>query len=243
MIRIKMLKHKNQDVYEIDNRKEGRKFFEDISKDGLILDPIEVYKGTSIIKGEASEENDMLQFGFTLSDSSVDRDDERILVKGWDLKDFKKNPVLLWSHDHSRPAIGYMKDMKKVDVLSGTAVFVPKSVDHFGWSIGQKLDLGILSSGSVGFWPLEYKFIDEQDDPAWLEFQKQALLEFSICNVPSNPNAHVSREIEDGLVKMFEDMEKGFDTRLKSLEDMFNEAANQAAATSALDSFFEKVDS
>ncbi len=43
------------------------------------------------------------------STNSVDRHGEIVDNNGWDLKAFKKNPVILWGHDHNEPAIGVSK--------------------------------------------------------------------------------------------------------------------------------------
>ena len=43
---------------------------------------------------------------FTGSDETIDRDGEIIKVDGWQLANYKKNPVILWGHNHSIPAIG-----------------------------------------------------------------------------------------------------------------------------------------
>src|SRR5688572_32466802 len=40
------------------------------------------------------------------SDESTDAMGDVIRVKGWDLKRFKLNPVLLWAHDDSLPPVG-----------------------------------------------------------------------------------------------------------------------------------------
>ena len=38
------------------------------------------------------------------STNSVDRHGEIVDNNGWDLKSFKKNPVILWGHDHDERA-------------------------------------------------------------------------------------------------------------------------------------------
>jgi hypothetical protein len=191
MITVKMLAHKNQDVYSISSREEGRRFFQDISKDGTIVDPISVEKGFLIDSKSEDGEDDIVKVSMIMSDPYTDRDYERFKMDGWELNEFMRNPVLLWSHDRSRPAIGYMENVQGGKELSGVAVFSDKTIDHFGWSIGQKLRKGILRAGSVGALPLEWQFIDDPNDDAWLEFTKQTLVEFSICNVPANPRALV----------------------------------------------------
>jgi len=218
MITVKLLGHKDQVQYDITSRAEGIKLFKDISTDGEIMDPVEVYKGLIIAPGKTvtKEDTDIIEIPFVMSDGGLDRDDERILIAGWDLKNYKLNPVLQWAHDGKRPAIGNMKSITTKDNLAGIAVFAPKSVDHFAWSIGMKVSLGIISAGSVGFFPKKYAFIDDKNDPAWLEFQEQELLEFSICNVPSNPRALINQSVIDTNGKSMQEMAD----RLTGLEEM-----------------------
>jgi hypothetical protein len=40
---------------------------------------------------------------FVLSDQSADRYDDIILADGWDLANFKRNPITLFNHDANFP--------------------------------------------------------------------------------------------------------------------------------------------
>lgn len=222
MLTVKMLRHKENNLFEINGREEGHKFFQDVSKDGRIVDPIFLFKSVSIEK-EIDETDDATKINMILSTESVDRDQERVLTKGWVLKNYMKNPVVLWSHDRMRPAIGKMVSLDKADKLKGTVQFVDKTVDHFGWSIGEKMKQGILSAGSVGFMPIEYKFIEDPKDEAYLEFMKQELYEFSIANVPANQEALAIGEAKDFLGKKMDEYEalfKSMSDRVVSIEDL-----------------------
>ncbi len=75
--------------------------------------------------------------------------------------------------------------------LHGVVVFNDKEYDAFGWSIGQRVMVGVIRAGSVGFRVLEIEIPSKEDskDGTSLIFRKQELLEFSICNVPANPYA------------------------------------------------------
>lgn len=129
---------------------------------------------------------------WTFSSFDVDRCLERVDPDGWELENYKMNPVVLWAHDATIPAIGYAEDVNKGEDLSGTVVFNGKEFDEFGWSIGQRVKYGSIRSGSVGFLVKEIEFVDHREKPeekADLIFRKQELLEFSICNVPANPLA------------------------------------------------------
>ncbi len=156
--------------------------------EGTVTEDCMLYKDADI------EVNTDKSVTFVMSDDSLDRDFERFDTAGWDLKAFKKNPVLLWSHDRKIPAIGLMEKVRIKDTrLIGNPVF--DEDDTLAMQIEGKVQKRILRSGSVGFFPTKIEFIDDDKDPCTLIYKKQELREFSICNVPANPNAVI---IEDG---------------------------------------------
>ena len=130
---------------------------------------------------------------FVMSDDSLDRDFERFDTAGWDLKTYKKNPVLLWSHNRDIPAIGVMEKTRiKDNRLIGNPVF--DMDDGLAVQVAGKVQKKILRAGSVGFFPSKIEINDDEKDPCKLTYLKQELREFSICNVPANPNATVIDE-------------------------------------------------
>jgi HK97 family phage prohead protease len=138
-----------------------------------------------------------------LSDFTLDRDNERIDPDGWDTKRFKQNPIMLWGHDSSRPAIGKVDGIRKQDgALVGKPDF--DMDDEFAANIARKVDKGILTKGSVGFRSLKVEIVEADDkEKADLIHRKQELYEFSIVNIPSNPNAGVrsmETEMRDGTL-------------------------------------------
>ena len=134
---------------------------------------------------------------WVLSDYSVDRDKERMDPHGWNLKEFKKNPVVLWSHDHFRPAIGKVISPRvKGEQLIGDVVFSSAEVDAFAGMIEAKIREGIISTGSVGFKSNKIEIVDDKNEDATLIHRKQTLYEFSIVNIPANPNASAQRSAE-----------------------------------------------
>jgi len=114
-----------------------------------------------------------------------DRHGEKVLVEGWDTKNFMANPILLWAHDHSIPAIGTAKNLHTTGKGESAAmVFEPEfhDITPEARAIKQMFDQGIINSFSVGFKPLEAE---------GNTFTKQELLEISAVNVPANPEARV----------------------------------------------------
>jgi HK97 family phage prohead protease len=119
------------------------------------------------------------------STSVMDRQNESVSITGWELKNFKKNPVLLWAHNHDIPAIGTAKNIKIEGVgKKAQLVFEPIFHDYTpeAQAIKEMFDERILNSFSVGFKPL---------DTDGNEYTKQELLEISAVNVPANPEARI----------------------------------------------------
>lgn len=119
------------------------------------------------------------------STAVVDRQGEIVSVDGWELKNFKKNPVMLWAHDHQIPAIGTAKNLR----IEGTGkraklVFEPEFHEHtdFAKAIKKMYEDKIINSFSVGFQPI---------DMDGNTYTKQELLEISGVNVPANHEARV----------------------------------------------------
>jgi len=48
---------------------------------------------------------------FTISTASVDREQDTIAVSGWDLRQYLRNPVVLWGHDAAALPIGRALDV------------------------------------------------------------------------------------------------------------------------------------
>jgi HK97 family phage prohead protease len=138
---------------------------------------------------------------WTFSTFDLDRVDERIDPQGWELEQFKNNPVIQWAHRYDIPAIGRADGLVVDDGgLHGNIVFNSKEYDAFGWSIGERVKAGVLRAGSVGFRILEIEIPDRAGaaDGTSLIFRKQELLEFSICNVPANPFALMCEDFNTG---------------------------------------------
>lgn len=118
------------------------------------------------------------------STNSVDRHGEVVDNNGWDLKAFKKNPVILWAHDHSEPAIGVSKKTW-VDGLGKKAKLMITPLLHDltekAKAVKALVDAGVIKSLSVGFKPIE--------SPDGVTFTKNELLEVSMVNVPANADA------------------------------------------------------
>lgn len=126
---------------------------------------------------------------FVLSDATVDRYGDVVEPSGWDLKNFKKNPIALFGHSSGFP-IGTWTDLR---VEGGKLIGRLKLAAH-GTSarIDELISLveqGILRAVSVGFRPLESDPIDASRPYGPQRYKRQELLETSLVSVPANPAA------------------------------------------------------
>jgi len=148
------------------------------------------------------------QYEFTASTSDIDRDGESILATGWDLKNFKKNPVLMFAHDYRTLPIGKVPRVwtSKDGTLKNTVQFPPEGTYEFADIVERLVDTGYLKTESVGFIPKEWDEGDGEKSPR-RTYTKQELLEISIVPVPSNPNA-LMNAVTEGVIttKQFKHM-------------------------------------
>lgn len=118
------------------------------------------------------------------STNAVDRHGEVVDNNGWELKAFKKNPVILWAHDHNEPAIGVSKKTWVEGVGKKAKLMIQPilhDVTEKAKAIKQLVEMGVINSLSVGFKPIE--------SPDGVTFTKNELLEVSMVNVPANADA------------------------------------------------------
>jgi HK97 family phage prohead protease len=124
---------------------------------------------------------------FVLSDATPDRYGDVILAEGWDLDDFKKNPIALFNHNSDFP-IGRWENLRVVDgALRGHLQVAPKGTSDRIDEIIKLMDAKILRAVSVGFIPIESQPISKNGYGDL--YTKQALVETSLVSVPANPNA------------------------------------------------------
>ena len=92
---------------------------------------------------------------FVLSDETPDRMDDIIIAEGWDLANFKKNPIALFGHQSSFP-VGSWKNIRVEDTrLLGKLELAPEGTSDRIDEIRRLVDAGILRAVSVGFRPKE----------------------------------------------------------------------------------------
>ena len=161
--------------------------FHKLAKAGM-AEGVGVRKYFVVEEKEISDEERIIEF--TNSTPTQDRYHDTIDQNGWQLENFRKNPVVLWAHDYGQPPVA-----KSVNVwveegkLKSRDQFTPRDLYPFGFMVYELYKNGFLNAKSVGFQPITYAFNNETDG---VEYYTQELLEHSCVPVPANPEALVS---------------------------------------------------
>jgi len=170
-------------------------------------------------------------YEFTASTSTQDRDGEVIDAKGWDLKNFKKNPVIMYAHDYRSLPIGRASKVWLTGgKLKNTVEFPPEGTYEFADIVERLVDTGYLKTESVGFIPKKWEDGDGEKAPK-RTYTKQELLEISLVPVPSNPDA-LRNAVEDGVITT-----KEFDTITKpeEIDDWIRIPVRECQVTATID--------
>ncbi len=131
---------------------------------------------------------------FVSSDETIDRYNEVISARGWELEHYQQNPVFQDSHDYSTilRTIGRAAITEVRPGALGTAT--PYLFQRMVFAVNEnplaKIGYamyrgGFLHAVSVGFIPIEW----EKGDGFARKYLKQELLETSAVAIPANPNA------------------------------------------------------
>ena len=132
---------------------------------------------------KALDDDKLLVAGVVGSDDSIDRHGDRINPKGWDLKNFKKSPVILLNHNYWSLPIGKAVNVRVennqllFDIEFSQTYDVAKTVYNL-------VKENIMKAVSVGFLVKEWARSGSD-----YTIEKAELLELSFVTVPANPNA------------------------------------------------------
>lgn len=151
------------------------------------------------------------RFHATLSDALEDRHGD-IVVQEWVLTNFKKNPVLLDSHD-------YWSIEKIIGKWSKIAVKDGKLQGDIEFALSNPLGLiaynlakdGFLNALSAGFIPLEF---GEKG-----EIKKSELLEGSMVSVPANPRTLIEKSVKGEKKSLDTEEDPGEKDELEKKDD------------------------
>jgi HK97 family phage prohead protease len=147
------------------------------------------------------------------STESPDRDGDILRANGWKLKNYRKNPVVLWGHDaYSLP----IARAKEINIEGEKMIFRPQFAtaeqNPFAEQVFQMFKGGFLRAFSVRFDPIEWKDREPEEGKSsgngqgaryGRDYKSMELLEISAVNVPANAEALKSLAMHDFLVKSY----------------------------------------
>lgn len=139
---------------------------------------------------------------FVASDDSVDSYKTVLPVDKWDLRRYQKNGIVGYMHDvygdswtkSADPddvigkGVAYVEDGKLLIRIT----FEPKELNEKADKIFRKIQFGTLNAVSVGFNPTRRGHMgdpEKGEQEGVYYYAGQELLEVSVVNIPSNPNA------------------------------------------------------
>ena len=143
-----------------------------------------------------------------------DRDGDIIEPEGWKLKNFRKNPVILWGHTYTGKDALPIAKATEIKVEDGKlrfkAKFVEKEIYEFADTVYKLYKNKYLRTFSVGFIPFKREEISDEDYEkekglisGGYRYTSQELLEISGCPVPSNAEALADKSMGEVMAKSF----------------------------------------
>jgi hypothetical protein len=126
-------------------------------------------------------------YRFIASTGDADRNGNILDLAGWELANYRANPVVLFNHNWDMPPVGRTTRLyTEANRLLAQVEFAPTL-------LGQELALlnadGYLRAISVGALPLQWDIRShpEHGFPIGIHSHRQELLELSIVAIPANP--------------------------------------------------------
>lgn len=142
---------------------------------------------------------------FVISTDAKDRHNSKLNMKGWKLDNFNRNPIVGYQHNvygdnmctppNPDDVLGPARAWMDGDRLMGEVTFETADINPQAEKIFRKVLNGTLKATSVGFLEVgQGRTVVEKDEKGKVigetyHFEGQELLEFSIVNIPSNPEA------------------------------------------------------
>lgn len=178
---------------------------------------------------------------FVISDETRDRHGTVIPVDNWKLDRYNANGIVGYQHNvyggdgqpNPDQVLGIGRAAIEDGKLIGKVTFEPAEINPLAEKIFQKVLHGTLKATSVGFrelekgkWGEKERGEDISGEKSTYYFGPVELLEFSIVNIPSNPNAlrrELDEEVENATKELTEKVRQLTDenTKLKSDNQFF----------------------
>jgi len=168
-----------------------------------------IFSLTSTFKSTQAEDGSVMIRGMA-STADFDRAGDSISAEAWQkggLKNFEKNPIILFNHDYDRP-IGRATGMKASPDGLELECKISKSAPG---NVAELVKDGVLGAFSVGFRVKDADYIKETDG---LMIKDAELFEVSVVSVPCNQAATFSLAKSFDSVDEYEAFKKTFTNRV-----------------------------
>lgn len=151
-------------------------------------------------------DRDAYTIRFIMSTPDVDRHGEIVDQKGWDFNNYLQNPVVLWGHDQSIPAVGKIIQLEIVNGNTEGVVQFAYNENPLAKTLFDLYAGEYMRAVSVGFMNRKWAY-DEGNDV--LTLLENELYELSLVNVPANARALAkSKGIDISPLEAIESIEK-----------------------------------
>ena len=139
----------------------------------------------------APGDDDGRTWNFVGSDETPDSYGDIVKAEGWDLKRYKKNPIVLFGHDGRMPIGISTKVGVEGTKLMHTIRLAKEGTSDFIDTLVKLMQQRIVRAVSVGFVPTKDPEVrrDKEGHFEGFVFNGQELLELSVVSIPANPNA------------------------------------------------------
>ena len=168
-----------------------------------------IFNLTSTFKTQAQDDGSVMIRGMA-STADFDRAGDSISVEAWQkggLKNFEKNPIILFNHDYDKP-IGRATGLKAGPDGLELECKISKSAPA---NVAELVKDGVLGAFSVGFRVKDADYIKETDG---LMIKDAELFEVSVVSVPCNQSATFSLAKSFDSDKEYEEFKKTFTNRV-----------------------------
>lgn len=196
-----------------------------------------IYKFFDIeIKSTDEEKREIVAVG---SKQVSDRDGDIVKIDGIKLTNYRKNPVVLWAHNHSDLPIGKATKVWKEDNKLMFKIQYAKPEEYgFADTVYKLTKGGYINAFSIGFAPDWDKAEKNEKSKYGYVFNESELFEISAVPVPANPMALVqSKSIQKALEDNVID-----DLELKEINLYLKELAEELEDKELEDSVNEFID-
>ena len=163
-----------------------------------------IFNLTSTFKSHTDEDGSVKIRGMA-STTEFDRAGDSISADAWTkggLKNFEKNPIILFNHDYNRP-IGRATALK----ASKNGLEMEAKISKAAKDVVELVKDGVLGAFSVGFRVKDADYIEETDG---LRIKDAELFEVSVVSVPCNQTATFSLAKSFDSKSEYEDFKKTF---------------------------------